>query len=364
MRTYVKRLSIWALGLTRSRFAPVALALSLAASVTLVDGARPAAATHSTVTSVQGSAFGYHADNITLFGGPQPDTGPTPTVALASDASNSPAAATATTGSVQYGPAILFDSGQIDVASSGSLGPSGSATSSTALEDVNAGEVLTADLIVSSCAASSSATSASTTVTNGIVRTHQGAEDHDEGVVAIPATPAPNYTVEGHVHMGGSQDTYRIVFNEQVMAGSSLTVNAVHVYYLGPTLTGDLIIGQAVCGVTTQPVQHPPEAVQPVGDIGGPCADPAYYGIFDNTASTVAVKFRFRWYTRLGLHSVRKTVPAGAIYRTWEHWVKPFTIIRVGYKNPTTGKWVNLAKKESVKGNYPPCEYKRGFTYP
>ena len=61
--------------------------------------------------------------------------------------------------------------------------------------------------------------------------------------------------------------------------------------------------------------------IAPRGAIGGPCADPAYYGIFDNTASNVALQFRFRWYTRLGLHTTNKVVPAGAIYRTWEHWV-------------------------------------------
>jgi hypothetical protein len=104
--------------------------------------------------------------------------------------------------------------------------------------------------------------------------------------------------------------------------------------------------------------------IAPTGAIGGPCADPAYYGIFDNTASSVAVQFRFRWYTKAGLHLTKKVVPAGAIFRTWEHWVKPFTTIRVAYKNPSTGKWVTLASKQSVKGNHPPCVYKRGLDYP
>jgi len=108
----------------------------------------------------------------------------------------------------------------------------------------------------------------------------------------------------------------------------------------------------------------PREVVEPFGGIGGPCADPAYYGIFDNTESTVAVKFRFRWYTASGLHTVVKVVPAGAIYRTWEHWVKPFTTIRVGYYSTELGRWVNLDSETSVKGRYPACEYQRGFEYP
>jgi hypothetical protein len=47
-----------------------------------------------------GRAFGYHATDMVLFGGAQPDTGPTPTVTLAPDGSNSPQAATAATDTV------------------------------------------------------------------------------------------------------------------------------------------------------------------------------------------------------------------------------------------------------------------------
>jgi hypothetical protein len=106
------------------------------------------------------------------------------------------------------------------------------------------------------------------------------------------------------------------------------------------------------------------EVIDPSGSIGGPCADPAYYGVFDNTASTVTLRFRFRWYTSIGLHTVWKDVPAGAVYRTWEHWSKPNTLVRVGYQNPDTKLWVNLATQLTVKGRYPQCEYKRGWDYP
>lgn len=106
------------------------------------------------------------------------------------------------------------------------------------------------------------------------------------------------------------------------------------------------------------------EVIAPAGSIGGPCADPAYYGVFDNTASNVTVRFRFRWYTSIGRHTVKKEVPAGAIYRTWEHWSKPNTYVRVGYRDPDTMRWVNLATQLTVKGRYPVCEYKRGWDYP
>jgi hypothetical protein len=111
-----------------------------------------------------------------------------------------------------------------------------------------------------------------------------------------------------------------------------------------------------LCGGTVADV-----VIDPAGSIGGPCADPAYYGIFDNTGSDVTIRFRFRWYTNYGLHTITKNVPAGAIYKTWEHWVKPFTVVRVGYQDPDTGAWMNLAKLTSVKGVYPACEYQRGF---
>jgi hypothetical protein len=113
---------------------------------------------------------------------------------------------------------------------------------------------------------------------------------------------------------------------------------------------------------TEGPVED--RVIAPTGDIGGPCADPAYYGIFDNTQSTVPITFRFRWYTNSGLQTVVKTVPAGAIYRTWEHWVKSYTTIRVGYQDPDTGMWINLATLESVNGMYPVCVYKHGLEYP
>ena len=100
------------------------------------------------------------------------------------------------------------------------------------------------------------------------------------------------------------------------------------------------------------------------GSIGGPCNDPAYYGVFDNTASNVVVRFRMKWTTTTGLKVATVYVPAGSIYRTWEHWAKPGTKVLVSYKDPNSGQWINVASVTSVHGMFPPCVYKHGFDTP
>ena len=100
------------------------------------------------------------------------------------------------------------------------------------------------------------------------------------------------------------------------------------------------------------------------GTIGGPCNDPAYYGVFDNTAGTVAIQFRIKWTTMTGQKVIAKWVPAGSIYRTWEHWAKPGSKIRVSYKDPGSGVWIGLALATSVHGMFPACVYKHGFDTP
>ena len=238
-----------------------------------------AAAPPIKVTAVDGSAFGYWADNISLFGGAQPDAGPVPVVTLAANASNSPQNATATTGLVQYGPATLFTSDQINVSASGSLGTNGFATSSTNIANVNqaatqpstGSEIFTAANVASTCTASPSGVTRSTTITSGTLQTDSGWDDgdlvypepaasaggtdeHDPVIVAVPANPGPNTEYTGHIHLSGtSVDSWRIVFNEQVTnANGSSIVNAAHEYFLGTILLGDLSIGQSVCGVTTR----------------------------------------------------------------------------------------------------------------
>ncbi len=205
------------------------------------------------VSEVTGSAFGYHAD-ITLFDQEQPEAGPEPQVTLPAAGGNE--TATAPSAEVVFGPATIFTSGPLDVTTEGTTGPTGSVTSTTTIQNINTSgqEVFTADDVSSTCTASESGVSGSTTITNGTILTHAQAEDHSEGVVDVPTNPEPGHTVEGHLHIGASQDNFRYVFNEQVENDDgSLTVNAVHAYFLGPTATGELVIGQSRCGVN--PVQ-------------------------------------------------------------------------------------------------------------
>src|SRR5687768_10926414 len=91
------------------------------------------------VTSVVGNASGYSC-NVTIFAtfvcSP---TSATPSVTLAADASNSPVNATVMTGTATAGPATLFSSGQISVSTQGSTGPGGSVSSTSTIQNVNAG---------------------------------------------------------------------------------------------------------------------------------------------------------------------------------------------------------------------------------
>ena len=214
-------------------------------------GPGPAAAD---VTAVQGSAYGYFADNISIFGGAQPDTGPVPTVALPAGGSASPVTGSAANGSVKYGPATIFSSGTINLSTQGTTGASGSVTTSANVANVNSSgqEVFTASALSSTCTASESGRSGSTTITGGKLIVSEGADldsDADDTVIDLPASPAPNTAREGKIETVG--DTFRYVFNEQIMGSDgSITVNAAHLYLIGPTALGDVIIGQSVCGVT------------------------------------------------------------------------------------------------------------------
>lgn len=254
----------------KGRVGRVSLLAALLAAALLGLGVPNALAAN--VTSVTGSAYGYRAFNIVLLGGSQADTGPTPSVTLASNASNSPQTASATSGLVQYGPAVLFTSDGISVTTSGSLGPSGSVSSSTQTLNINksttqptltGSEIFTADRVQSTCSASQSSTSRTTAITNGSLYTDSGLDNNDDGdytdagehapvSVAIPTNPAANTTYTGHIHLGGgATDNFKVVFNQQsTQANGAVIVNAVHEIFLGPSLTGDLIIGRAVCGVT------------------------------------------------------------------------------------------------------------------
>ncbi|MBA3480842.1 MAG: hypothetical protein H0T51_03410 [Pirellulales bacterium] len=220
----------------------------------------------TTVTAVSGSAYGYFS-NVGLFGGPPTLRGPAPTVTLPPGGSAFPIIATAATGSAIVGPARLFSSGPITVSTQGTIGSNGSVTSSTNITNVNTSgvEVFTASSVVSASTASKTGLSGSTTITNGMLQTDSGYDINEDGdftdagehspvSVAVPTNPAPNATFDGHLHIGGASDFFQYIFNEQILnPNGSLTINAAHQRFLGPTAVGDLIIGQSISGVTTAP---------------------------------------------------------------------------------------------------------------
>ncbi|HEX2193115.1 MAG TPA: hypothetical protein VHH09_07955, partial [Acidimicrobiales bacterium] len=245
----------------------------LAAALGLAGIAQPPAA--ADVTAVKGGADGYRLQ-VSLFGGPvntrgvgqvtcsgNPPTPPgcvpadqaeeasSPSVVLASDGGrlnqSKPEGAAA-----RVGPATFFSSGQLDVATSGGLGADGSVSSSTQILNINrdGSEVFTAVAATSTCTASETGVSASTTITGGTLQTDSGDDGlgtaHDPVVVPVPTNPEPNTTYDGHIHVNGTTDSFRYVFNEQVLnPDGSITVYAAHQYLLGPTAVGDLYIGKA-----------------------------------------------------------------------------------------------------------------------
>jgi len=237
------------------RYGPSARRTTLAVVIaaTLATFALPRSS-GADVSAVRGSAFGASA-SVSLFGGPPMTFGPRPTVTLPASGSPTPLTAIEPTILVRFGPATVFSSGPAAVRTQGTTGPGGSVTSAAQLENVNTSgsEVFTAKSIASTCTASEAATSGSTSVVNGTVILQDPNPDTTgeagETIVNVPANPPVNTTYTGTVPNVG--DNFRYVFNEQTVgADGSITVNAAHLYLLGPTAVGELIIGQSVCDVT------------------------------------------------------------------------------------------------------------------
>lgn len=231
-----------------------------------------------TVSAVTASAFGYFA-NVSLFGGPMSARGPAGTTGCdaTSTVACSPSVALPSTGGsqsasdpdgavAQFGPALLYRSGAMDVSARGATGDAGSATTSSHVvgyQDpaqtppgggAGPGPFRWVDL-TSTCAAGPAGVSAATTIQGGVVETKLDANGVAVTTQAIPVNPPVNDTVKGTIDNVG--DKFKAVFNEQIPnADGSLTVNAAHIYLLGPTAVGDVIIGTSVCGVAVVPVVH------------------------------------------------------------------------------------------------------------
>lgn len=240
--------------------------------------------------------MGYWATGISLFGGAQADNGPTPTVTLAADGSNSPQDGSAAQGTVKYGPANIFTSDGITVHTEGSKASGGTVKSTSELKNLNkattqpdatGSEILTADSVTGSVTATPSGVTATVSITNGSFEAHSnaancssptascGGHTHDganpTGATPVPANPPANYKVQGHVHLNDtSTDYFVIVFNEQITnSDGTMTLNPVHEIFGakldgsgnvvadppysqgGSILHGDLYLGQVVAGVNS-----------------------------------------------------------------------------------------------------------------
>lgn len=87
-------------------------------------------------------------------------------------------------------------------------------------------------------------------------------------------------------------DTFKYVFNEQVVANGAITVNADHQYLLGPTAVGEFIIGQSRCATTAATF---PTTTVAAGSNGGAAATAAPAGGLAKTGRTTG------WLVALGL---------------------------------------------------------------
>jgi len=231
---------------------PGALRLAVAvvmacATVTLIQVAPAQAAVASVKASAEGS-FAY----IGFFGGPAQVSGPVPTVNLPPGGSPSPLTDSQPSHLVRFGPAAIFSSGQLDVSTQGTTGPTGSVQASASVSNINTSgdETFTATSVSASCTASESGRSSTVTINGGRVQTNDGNPDvdGDETWVNVPTNPPVNHTIRGVINSVG--DTFDYVFNEQVTnPDGTITVSAAHQKLLGPSAVGDLYTARVTCGV-------------------------------------------------------------------------------------------------------------------
>lgn len=247
--------------LKKRSLAPLAGLLVLGAAM---SGA-PAPAVAQVPKLADNGAFGYFA-SVSLFGGPPNKTGPAPSVTLPAEGARTPITAVAPTGKAQFGPAVLVQSGEQRLSTQGTLGPGGAVTSTASVTGTKDGPTpLLFEKVTSTCTANGSELSGSTTLAGQLATSLYVAPDPREGdpkeLVPFPPNPAPNTERTGEVNNIG--DRYRVVYNEQIRDGGVLTVNAVHLYLLGPVAVGDLVLAQSRCGagVTAGPPGSSPPAV-------------------------------------------------------------------------------------------------------
>ena len=248
-----------------------ALSLTVVLAAAAISLAGPSLADVSEVT---GSAYGVWT-KVSLFGGPAGAKGPQASVTLPSGGAGAPVVAKLPSAAAVYGPATIFGgkwpsdvdiappSGPITSTTTGTTGQGGSVTSTVdiVLRDPpdpkspggfgpsvpNEG-----DELHSSCTASESGVSGSVRIVNGILSTSTDESGEPKDTEPIPTNPSPNYTRTGQITNVG--DNWKIIYNEQTTdADGTLTVNAIHMFLLGPIAVGEQIVGQVRCGVKHVP---------------------------------------------------------------------------------------------------------------
>ena len=189
-------------------------------------------------------AYGFYA-SVGLFGGPATPNGPTPKVALPAGGADPAVTAADPTGKAQYGPAAIYESGEMKVSTQGTAT---SSTSSASAADVGPTQVQ-AKLASSTCSSTNGDLKGSATFTGGTVRVSLGpdkdATENDDVIVPIPENPAPNTSFDGVIENVG--DRFKVIVNEQEVTGNGIIVNAVHLKLLGDIAVGDVIIAQSRC---------------------------------------------------------------------------------------------------------------------
>jgi len=197
------------------------------------------------VGSTTGGAFGA-SGAVSLFGGAPIVLLPTPLVQLASTGGHQSGSAPSAV--LQAGPARVVHTGMLSVDTQGTTGSTGAVTSSATITDPSVAG-LTATEASSTCTSTESGSIGSTTIVGGhLVISNDPVTGDPVTVVDIPVNPPPNDTLNGTVDNVG--DSFKVVFNEQVVTADSITVNAAHFYLLGPIAVGDLFLGRSQCGVS------------------------------------------------------------------------------------------------------------------
>jgi hypothetical protein len=229
----------------------------------VAEGSESRPTRQAAASTAKGGACGYYT-KVGLFGGPPELRGCGQTIPPGEERSASPSVTLPPGGSgpavtaaeedgalAQYGPAVIFGGKPVPDANA-PLPPCGpmavstkgktSVTSTASVKDVGPGP-FTADAVRSTCTSAASGPKGSTTITKGRVVTATDADGNPTKVESVPSRPPVNFTLKGQIPTG---DKFRVVFNEQkVKKDGSITVNAVHLYLLGPTAKGDVVIAQS-----------------------------------------------------------------------------------------------------------------------